>query len=34
MNLVVLVAAVLVRIYAPGPPMAREFQLAPAPAAG
>jgi hypothetical protein len=34
MNLVVLVAAVLVRIYAPGPPMAREFQVAPAPAAG
>jgi MFS family permease len=26
MNLVVLVAAVLVRIYAPGPAMAREFQ--------
>ncbi|MBL8201163.1 MAG: MFS transporter [Chromatiales bacterium] len=34
MNLAVLAAAVLVRIYAPGPPMAREFQLAPAPASG
>ena len=33
MNLVVLVAAVLVRIYAPGPPMAREFQSKAAPAA-
>lgn len=34
MNLAVLVAAVLVRIYAPGPDMAREFRVAPAPAAG
>jgi predicted MFS family arabinose efflux permease len=34
MNLVVLVAAVLVRPYAPGPPLAGEFQVAPAPAAG